>query len=154
MDKVFRRKNTQLNHRAKGLLGTYSQTKMWHFVLLFFIAFARSKGCLGCAFLTLSKNNASNIGCIIYQSWKATQKSKILDVLVSSKFAKQHGNLQSEGTNISLLFVPVSWWCFWNIWIVDITYHAHMSQDGPLGSSFFSIILKQQKQTIGDEGRG
>jgi hypothetical protein len=78
-----------------------------------------------------------NIGCVsIIKVCKATWKSA------------------SEGTNISLLFVPVSWWCFWNIWIVDITYHAHMSQDGPLGSSFFSIILKQQKQTIGDEGRG
>jgi hypothetical protein len=35
---MFLGKKTQLNHRAKGLLGTYSQTKMWHFVLLFFIA--------------------------------------------------------------------------------------------------------------------
>jgi hypothetical protein len=35
----FLGEKTQSNHhRAKGLLGTYSQTKMRHFVLLFFIA--------------------------------------------------------------------------------------------------------------------
>jgi hypothetical protein len=46
MDKVLGEK-TQLNHRAKGLLGTYSQTKMWHFVLFFFIIACKVQGLFG-----------------------------------------------------------------------------------------------------------
>ncbi len=87
----------------------------------------------------------SNIGCI--SKLQANMEIKRLDVLVS-KLQSNMGNLQVKNQH---RFVVCS--CelvvFWNIWILDITYHAQMSQDGPLRSSFFSIILKQQKQLLG-----
>jgi hypothetical protein len=87
----------------------------------------------------------SNIGCI--SKLEANMEIKRLGVLVS-KLQSNMGNLQVKNQH---RFVVCS--CelvvFWNIWILDITYHAQMSQDGPLRSSFFSIILKQQKQLLG-----
>ncbi len=127
MDKVFRKK-TQLNHHAKGLLGTYSQMKMWHFVLLFFIA-CKVQGLFGMCFLTLSKNNTSNIGCI--SKLEATWKSKDWMMCEYHQSGKQHGNLQVKNQHGNLqvknqhgnlqvknqhrfVVVPVNWWVFWN----------------------------------------